>query len=117
MLVTDEWYEEAEPLLREGLKIENDGLPAGSARAAQTAIRLGVCLTGLGRFAEAETLLLAGYQALREKRGVGHADTQEALGQVIELYVKWDKPDEAARWRATKSPDALEANRSASGGE
>ena len=99
LLLSNEKYEEAEPLLREALKIERDGLPTGSARAAQTAIRLGTCLTGLERFAEAETLLLDGYQALRARHGARHKDTQGALRQLVDHYVARGDDEQAGAYR------------------
>ena len=79
------------------MKIEGEGHPTGSA--GQTAIRLGTCLTGLGHFAEAETLLLDGYQDLRARHGAEHEDTQAALRQVVDHYVARGDDGQAAAYR------------------
>ena len=46
----------------------------------------GACLTALGRFGEAETLLLSSYENLAARRGPNHRRTQKALEHLIELY-------------------------------
>jgi tetratricopeptide (TPR) repeat protein len=62
---------------------------------------LGAVLAGLGRFKEAESLLLEGYRDLSRKP---HAfeEAARALEWIVELYEKWGKPDEAAAWRARR---------------
>jgi len=50
--------------------------------------------------------LLKGYEGMkaREKTIPPQAATRlpEALDRLIELYTKWDKPDEAKKWQAEK---------------
>jgi hypothetical protein len=59
-----------------------------------------VCLTALGRYAEAEPLLLKGYDGLESTLGAGNPETAETLEALIGLYEAWPKPDEAQRWWA-----------------
>ena len=64
---------------------------------------LGACLVGQQKYAEAEPLLLRGYEGLQ------HADTiptslrskrlNQAQGRLVRLYEAWGKPDQASRWR------------------
>ena len=61
---------------------------------------LGGCLTGLGRYAEAEALFLEVYPALRSQRGNDSPDTLEVLSRLINLYEIWGRGDQAARYRA-----------------
>ncbi len=60
----------------------------------------GVCLAGLGRYAEAEASLLEGHELIERGFGVEHARTVEAIRALIDLYDAWGKPDKAAEWRA-----------------
>ncbi len=67
---------------------------------------LGAALLGLGRLDEAETLLLAGYNGLRESEGVNPSRITQALEGLVRLYERWDatppgddRHGEAARWR------------------
>jgi hypothetical protein len=72
---------------------------------------LGACLLGQKKYAEAEPLLLSGYNgllksadkssaAIRRQRASGRqSDLTEALERLVQLYQAWDRPKEAARWR------------------
>ena len=43
------------------------------------------------------------------KLGPKHPRTLDSLNQLVHLYDSWDKPDEAAKWRAKLPPtDATE---------
>ncbi|MEM7357283.1 MAG: hypothetical protein AAF657_41090, partial [Acidobacteriota bacterium] len=59
----------------------------------------GACLVRLGRFAEAEPLLLASFEALDGQRGP-KGYRQMARARVVELYERWDQPQAAAAYRA-----------------
>jgi hypothetical protein len=65
---------------------------------------LGEVLTGQGEFAEAETLLLAGYEglSLREDKIPDHlrAETMNrALCRLVEFYEATKRPEDARKWR------------------
>ena len=60
----------------------------------------GRCLTELGRFDEAESLLVPAYQGLRDSLGPQHQLTHKTLGRVITLYESWGKPDKITQYRA-----------------
>jgi hypothetical protein len=74
---------------------------------------LGGALLGQKRYAEAEPLLLKGYEGMktREKtiptQGGGELRIPEALDRLIELYTAINKPDEAKKWQTerAKYPD------------
>ncbi len=89
----------AEPLLRRGLDVLRRTLPE-HWQTAVSASHLGACLTALRRFDEAEALLVSSYDTLVEKRGPEHRGTVAARQLLIELYDAWDRPREAARYRA-----------------
>jgi hypothetical protein len=74
---------------------------------------LGACLLGQKKYAEAEPLLLKGYEGLRQHEeripaSFRRTRLTEALGRLVQLYDEWAKPDEAAKWRkeleAAKAP-------------
>ncbi len=91
----------AEPVLRECLRFDREALSEGkwqSAAAIESV--LGGCLTALGRYAEAEQLLLSSYPAVEQRHGKKHTRTLGALQRIADLYEAWGKPDEAARFRA-----------------
>lgn len=95
--------EEAEAVLRQGLEIQQATLPADHWRLAVARSELGACLTALGRFSEAEPLTVDGYRRLTETHGPDHARTSSALEWVVELYVAWDRPEEAEAYRTRRS--------------
>jgi tetratricopeptide (TPR) repeat protein len=63
----------------------------------------GARLTGLGRFAEAEPLLLESYAVLEERWGPGALFTRLAGERIDELYTRWQKPDKAREFRARRT--------------
>ncbi|MBN2562343.1 MAG: serine/threonine protein kinase [Phycisphaerae bacterium] len=94
---------EAEPLLIESLDIYGNA-PGEESRAAITESVLGGCLAALERFEEAEPLLLGGYAKLETMYGPSHQSTLKALRRIIDAYEAWDKPEQAAEWRAKLPP-------------
>jgi tetratricopeptide (TPR) repeat protein len=65
---------------------------------------LGAALLGQKNYAEAEPLLLAGYEGLRSHadalpEGVRAGRLTEALQRLVTLYEATDRKDEAARWQ------------------
>ncbi|MBI3469664.1 MAG: serine/threonine protein kinase [Planctomycetes bacterium] len=125
-LLESKRYAAAEPLLRECLVIRQKAHP-DTWQLANTQSMLGGALAGQARellatdpaaaaakFAEAESLLLAGYDGLKsrvETIPTPERTTRltEALHRLIDLYTAWDKPDQAAEWRKklqeTKKPE------------
>jgi tetratricopeptide (TPR) repeat protein len=93
---------EAEPLLRAALRIYQKRMPEGwYCFDVQTF--LGECLTAQAKYAEAELLLLAGYEGMRQRAKTipPDADYLAKAGQrVVRLYEAWNKPEQAAEWRA-----------------
>jgi eukaryotic-like serine/threonine-protein kinase len=73
----------AEPLLREALTIRQRALSPGDGEIGQAESLLGACLSALGRFAEAEPLLLRGHRTLQAARGEAHPSTQHAVERLI----------------------------------
>ena len=114
-LVRAKVYDEAEPLLRESLQIstalQHDGQPVFIKQCM-----LGSILVGQGKplltdnrelaerkFVEAESLLVVGYEGMKQRETTISANTPvpgiEAIQSLIELYTAWGKLDKAAEWR------------------
>jgi serine/threonine protein kinase/tetratricopeptide (TPR) repeat protein len=108
-------YSEAESLLRECLaaseRIQPDRWSTFNTRSL-----LGAALVGQARewkvtdaaaadkkLAEAEPLLLAGYEGVKARESLLPFDAKtalpESLQRLIDFYTQWDKPDDAARWQ------------------
>ena len=68
---------------------------------------LGGALLGQKKYAEAEPLLLKGYEGMKAREKTippqGSARIPEALDRLIELYTATNKPDEAKKWQADRA--------------
>jgi serine/threonine protein kinase len=91
---------EGENILREAVKIRTESLPKEHYWVAQAESALGECLTIQKRYNEAEPLLLNSYEALKISQGADNPRTTIALQRLINLYEAWNKPGQAARYRA-----------------
>lgn len=96
-------FSESEPLAREVLDFYRRKQPDTWFRFLSESM-LGASLAGLKRYAEAEPLLLDGYQGMlaRKARSLGPAGMSEwnaARKWIVELYEAWGKPEMAAEWR------------------
>jgi hypothetical protein len=94
---------EAEPVLRECLAIREKTQP-DDWTTFNTRSSLGGALLGQKKFAEAEPLILAGYEGMKAREGkiapAGRPRLAAAARRVVELYEAWGKPEKAAEWRA-----------------
>jgi eukaryotic-like serine/threonine-protein kinase len=70
------------------------------ASLASARVGLASCLTGLGRYPEAEPLLLQSYQTLHDTQGPGGRTTRAAMAALAALYEAWGKPAEQGRYQA-----------------
>jgi hypothetical protein len=102
---------EAEAVLRNCLAIRRQKEPEAWT-TFNTLSLLGGALARQQKYADAEPLLLQGYQGLKERAAKipaqGKARLTEAPERLVQLYEAWGKPDDAARWR-----QELEAARAA----
>jgi hypothetical protein len=62
---------------------------------------LGASFMGQGKCAEAEPLLLSGYEGLQKQSSAISVDANlpEAGQRLVQLYTAWGKPDQAGEWR------------------
>jgi serine/threonine protein kinase len=93
---------EAEPVLRECLAIREKQMP-GDFRTFNARSLLGEALRGQQKYAEAEPLLLQGYEGLKQREpGLPRASfvhPTEVVEWLVQLYEGWGKPEQAAKWR------------------
>lgn len=102
---------EAEPLLRECLAVREQKEP-DAWTTFNTQSMLGAALLGQKKHADAEPLLLKGYEGMKAREKTippeAAARLPEALDRLTELYTATDKPDEVQKWQTerTKYPPA-----------
>jgi WD40 repeat protein/serine/threonine protein kinase len=106
-----ELWVEAESVLRECLTIREKAAP-DSWTTFNTLSSLGGALLGQKKFAEAEPLLLKGYQGMKEREEtiplVGKDRLPETVERLVQLYDATSKQDEALKWRkALQKPERL----------
>jgi hypothetical protein len=102
-LLHQEKWPESESVLREclaiGVKAQPDEWSTFNTRS-----QLGGALLGQERYAEAEPLIVAGYEGLRARSAAipGSAGPWLAAAamRVVRLYEESGRPEHAARWRA-----------------
>jgi non-specific serine/threonine protein kinase/serine/threonine-protein kinase len=96
-------YATVEPLLRDALAA-NEKSPSDDWRRYHIQALLGGSLAGQKKYAEAEPLMLSGYEGLTKREGTIAADTRsvvrEAVDRIVRLYEDWGKPAKAAEWRS-----------------
>ncbi len=100
---------EAEPLLREYLKLREQNEPDDWTTFNAKAL-LGGSLLGQKKFTQAEPLLLAGYEGMKQReekiRPWDKVRLTEAIERLVQLYNQWGKFEKAAEWRAKLPPAA-----------
>ncbi len=89
----------AEPLFSESLEIFRRWPAEEWFMINGTESMLGNCLTALGRYQEAEPLLLGSYSRFKDRRGADHPSSRRALGRLLALYEAWGRPESAAHYR------------------
>jgi eukaryotic-like serine/threonine-protein kinase len=94
----------SEPLAREALEFDRKRQPDDWQRF-RTESLLGASLAGEKKYAEAEPLLLEGYQGMlarKDRIGVPDRYHLELAHQwLVQLYQAWSKPEKAAEWSKT----------------
>jgi tetratricopeptide (TPR) repeat protein/predicted Ser/Thr protein kinase len=101
-LLKQEKAVEAESVARESLTIR-EKLEPDAWTTASTRSLLGGCLLAQQKYAEAEPLLVAGYEGLKRHEATippqARFRLKEAVERLIRLYDALDKADDAANWR------------------
>jgi hypothetical protein len=95
-------WAEAEKTARECLSLREHKQP-DDWWCFHTISQVGAALTGQKKYAEAEPLILAGYEGLKAREAKIPAPAKsrfaEAAERVVRLYEDWGKPEQAAQWK------------------
>ena len=91
--------DEAEQLLQRCLTIGRATYPEDHWIIALAESTLGGCWAAQGRYAEAESLLVGSYPTLESSPAVPLRRKREAAARAIDLYERWGRDSEAARYR------------------
>jgi serine/threonine protein kinase len=112
-LLEHQQWTDAEKLLRECLAIREkypgSGDPGSGWLVFNTQSMLGGALLGQKKYADAEPLLVKGYEGMKErevkipKTGGAELRIPEALDRLIELYTATNKPEEARKYRELRA--------------
>ena len=86
--------------MRRAVAIERATQPAGHLRIARAEAGLGTALVVLGRFGEAEPLLLAAFERLTEDPGPYDPYPRFTVEALIALYTRMGRPANADRHRS-----------------
>jgi tetratricopeptide (TPR) repeat protein/tRNA A-37 threonylcarbamoyl transferase component Bud32 len=94
---------EAESLLRECVAIREKAIPDDWRRFFGMSL-LGRAISDQGRYAEAEPLVVSGYEGLKAREAkipaVSKVHLSNAAAQLVRMYNAWGKPDQAREWAA-----------------
>jgi serine/threonine protein kinase len=106
-LLKQERWAEAEPALRECLAIRGKIEPTAWTTFNSMSM-LGGALAGQAKYAEAEPLLLKGYEGLKALQPLNQNDVRherfiQALTRLIALYTAMDRPNEVQTWQAERA--------------
>ena len=89
--------EEAEPMLRKAFDIRSEIYGETNENTIGLGMWLGIALTALARYDEAEPLLLDSYTFYKNDQ---HQErTQQTLEALIDLYTAWGNPQRAAAFQ------------------
>jgi eukaryotic-like serine/threonine-protein kinase len=98
--VSEGKFAESERLARQTLEFEEKNQPDDWERFRAESL-LGASLSGQKKYAEAEPLLLDGYQGMlarEEKMEVPNHHLEHAREWLAQLYQSWGRPEKAAAW-------------------
>jgi tetratricopeptide (TPR) repeat protein/tRNA A-37 threonylcarbamoyl transferase component Bud32 len=98
-LVEQGRFDDAEELYVWILEVVHRRRPEGHREIASVEREWGRCLTGLGRYEEAEEVLLRSCDWWVRNRGAQDRFTHRVMVRVVELYEAWNKPEKVAEWR------------------
>ncbi|AHG89364.1 protein kinase [Gemmatirosa kalamazoonensis] len=105
VLTQNDQADEAVALSRDALRVFRSQLGEKSAMVANARVHLGDALRAQGRLAEAEPLLLAGYERFRVDNVITRQWRLYALAALVRFYTAAKRDAEAAKYRALLPPD------------
>jgi tetratricopeptide (TPR) repeat protein/tRNA A-37 threonylcarbamoyl transferase component Bud32 len=87
--------EAAQRIFRDCIDIMQEVHPPGHPELAYNTSRFGALLAAQSRYVEAEPLLRESHEALDSHYGADHQRTREAAKRLLDLYVAWNRPEQA----------------------
>ncbi len=97
-------FAEAEKSARECLALRESTIP-DDWRTFNTRSMLGGALLGQKKYADAEPLLLSGYEGMKQREvnipSDGKLRLKESLQRLVQLHEETNRPDAAAEWKST----------------
>lgn len=100
LLIDLKQFTEAERCIQEALQVSRRAYVADHWRIAYAEGLEGAVLAENARFPEAEYWLLKSYESVSEARGHQAPNSIYILTYIVTLYESWNKPEEAAKYRA-----------------
>jgi hypothetical protein len=101
-LIQERKWTVAERILRERLAIREQAQP-DDWNTFSTRSQLGGSLLGQKKFADTESLILAGYEGIKAREAKipapGKGRLAEAAERIVKLYASWGKADTAREWQ------------------
>jgi serine/threonine-protein kinase len=101
LLIDTGHFEEALSLGKDAKAVWTKALAPGHWRTASAEAVEGAALAGLGRYDEAEKMLLASYGVLHEDKGAAHVYVVNSSRWLARLYLAMGQPAKAARFRVS----------------
>ena len=96
-LIKERRFEDAEAYLSRQLMTMHKQLPAGHWFIAEATSQLGEAIAGSGDLAQAEQLLLDGYEEMRDNEQVSTERKRTAIRRIVALYESWGRPRSGGR--------------------
>jgi hypothetical protein len=100
--VEERKFSAAEPLAREASEWDNKNR-TDVWRNYRSKTLLGASLAGQRKFADAEPLLLEGYEGMTARKQKMESDELQEIDRaarwIAGMYDTWGKPDQASKWR------------------
>jgi hypothetical protein len=106
-MLSQERYAEAESLVREALAYYEKELPDNPSHFLWVS-QLGEALLGQHKYAEAEPLILQGYEGLKQRQATRFIEKRqlaEASQRVVGFYEETNQPEKAREWREKLKED------------
>ncbi|MCP4590840.1 MAG: tetratricopeptide repeat protein [bacterium] len=99
VLLEQERFGEAAAQLRACLATRQKELPQKHWLIGDARSRLGEAIAGEGRYADAEPLLIGGFELMTQDPDVPPTQARRAVERIIQLYEVWGKPAQVSAWR------------------
>ena len=103
-LLLEEKFVEAEPMARESLEI-GEKMSPDEWKTFSSRSLLGGALLGEKKYADAEPLLISGFEGMRDREAkIPHNRKmllRQALVRLVQFYEVTDQPEKVAKWKET----------------